>query len=147
MKNGGLVLWNAIAICEMFKTCWVDGKTPYERRFGISFNGPVIPFGATVENHPVLAKDLSRLHQCGKTDLPGIFLGYIFIDHGGIRKGDIMAADIEELENVDASKIHMKAQCKRSVNAKRVEHFIFPIADGDSTIVWKRSCLESENPL
>ena len=26
-----------------------DGKTPYERRFGIPFNGTVIPFGAMVE--------------------------------------------------------------------------------------------------
>ena len=29
-----------------------DGKTPYERRFGVPFNGPVIPFGAMVEYHP-----------------------------------------------------------------------------------------------
>ena len=29
-----------------------DGKTPYERRFGVPFNGPVIPFGAMVELSP-----------------------------------------------------------------------------------------------
>ena len=29
-----------------------DGKTPYERRFGMPFNGPIIPFGAMVEYHP-----------------------------------------------------------------------------------------------
>ena len=29
-----------------------DGKTPYERRFGESFKGPVIPFGALVEYLP-----------------------------------------------------------------------------------------------
>ena len=52
-----------------------DGKTPYERRFGIPFNGPVIPFGAMVEYHPISAKDLSRLHQFGANVLPGIFLG------------------------------------------------------------------------
>ena len=28
-----------------------DGNTPYERRFGMPFNGPVIPFGAMVEYH------------------------------------------------------------------------------------------------
>ena len=28
-----------------------DGKTPYERRFGMPLNGPVIPFGAMVEYH------------------------------------------------------------------------------------------------
>ena len=26
-----------------------DGKTPYERRFGVPFDGPVIPFGAMLE--------------------------------------------------------------------------------------------------
>ena len=39
-----------------------DGKTPFERRFGMHFNGPVVPFGAMVEYHPISAKDLSKLH-------------------------------------------------------------------------------------
>ena len=25
------------------------GKTPYERRFGVPFNGPVVPLGAMIE--------------------------------------------------------------------------------------------------
>ena len=50
-----------------------DGKRPYERR---PFNGPVIPFGAMFEYHPISAKDQSRLHQFGAKVLPGIFLGY-----------------------------------------------------------------------
>ena len=62
-----------------------DGKTLYERRFGEPFRGPVIPFGAMVECHPISAKDLSRLHQFGKKVLPGIFLGYVLYA-GGIRK-------------------------------------------------------------
>ena len=33
-----------------------DGKTPYERRFGMPFNGPVIPFGAMAEYHTLLRK-------------------------------------------------------------------------------------------
>ena len=40
-----------------------DWKTPYERRFGMPFDGPVIPFGAMVEYHPISAKDQPRLHQ------------------------------------------------------------------------------------
>ena len=52
-----------------------DGKTPYGRRFGMPFDRPVIPFGATVE-YPVSAKDTSRLHQFGAKVLPGVFLGY-----------------------------------------------------------------------
>ena len=53
-----------------------DGKTPYERRFGQPFKGPIIPFGSLVEYHPITAKDQFRIHQFGKKVLPGLFLGY-----------------------------------------------------------------------
>ena len=53
-----------------------DGKTPYERRFGELFKGPIIPFGSLVDYYTVTAKDQSRIHQCGKKVLPGLFLGY-----------------------------------------------------------------------
>ena len=35
---------------------FAGGRTPFERRFGAPFKGPVIPFGAMVEYHPVSAK-------------------------------------------------------------------------------------------
>ena len=54
-----------------------DGKTLYEKRFGMPFNGPVILFGAMVEYHPISAKDTLRLHQRGPKVLPGIFFGYV----------------------------------------------------------------------
>ena len=44
-----------------------DGKTPYERRFGQPFKGPIIPFDSLVEYHPIAAKDQSRIHQFGKS--------------------------------------------------------------------------------
>ena len=91
-----------------------DGKTPYERRFGKPFKGPVIPFGAMVEYHPISAKDLSRLHQFGPKVLPGISLGYA-LHAGGIWKGDILVADIEVSEEMDASEIHATR-----LNAKEV---------------------------
>ena len=53
-----------------------DGKTPYERRCGKPFKGPIIPCGSLVEYHPTTAKDQSRIHQFGKKILPGLFLGY-----------------------------------------------------------------------
>ena len=33
-----------------------DGKTPYERRFGEPFKGPIIPFGSMIEFHLFLPK-------------------------------------------------------------------------------------------
>ena len=54
-----------------------DGKTPCGRRFGIPFNGLVIPFGAMVKYHRISAKDQSPLHLFGVRVLPGFCLGYI----------------------------------------------------------------------
>ena len=79
-----------------------DGKTPYERRFGKTLEGPIIPFGSLVDYCPISAKDKSRIHQFGMQVLRGLFLGYALYA-GGIWKGDILVADIEELETMDAS--------------------------------------------
>ena len=94
-----------------------DGKTPRERRFGEPFKGSIIPFGSLVEYHPFSAKDQSRIHQFEKKVLPGLFLGYALYA-GGNWKGDVLIADLEELETVDASEIYSKR-----LNAKEV---IFP---------------------
>ena len=99
-----------------------DGKTPYERRFGEPFKGPIIPFGSLVEYHPITAKDQSRIHQFGKKVLPGLFLGYALYAEG-IWKGDVLVADLEELETMDASEIYSKR-----LNAKEV---IFPKEKGE----------------
>ena len=39
-----------------FQDLLSDGKTPYERRFGMPSNGPVISFGAMVKYHPIFRK-------------------------------------------------------------------------------------------
>ena len=87
-----------------------DGKTPYERRFGKPFGGPVI-------------------HQFGKKVLPGLFLGYALYA-GGIWKGDVLIADLEELETMDASEIYSKRLNAKEVIFPKEGEFTFPIADG-----------------
>ena len=107
-----------------------DGKTPNERRFGMPVNGPRIPFGAMVEYHPISAKDQSLLHQFGSKVLPGIFLGYALYA-GEIWKGDILVADIEDLEQMDVSEIHArKLNAKEVLTPLRSGNFIIPFADG-----------------
>ena len=91
-----------------------DGKTPYERRFGEPFNGPIIPFGSLVEYHLVTATHQSRIHQFGKKVLPGLFLGCALYA-AGIWKGDILVADLEELETMDASEIYSKRLIAKEV--------------------------------
>ena len=103
---------------------------PYERRSGEPSKGPVIPFGSVVEYHPISATDQSRVHQFGKKVLPGIFFGCVLYA-GGIWKGDILVADIDELENLDASEKHARRlNAKEIIPPKNGEHFICPIADG-----------------
>ena len=107
-----------------------DGKTPYERRFGQPFEGPIVPFGSLVEYHPKTAKDRSRIHQFGKKVFPGLFLGYALYA-GGIWKGDVLIADLEELETMDASEIFSeRLNAKEVIFPKEKRDFIFPIADG-----------------
>ena len=120
MKIDGQIPWNAIFICETFKISCLMGKL-HTRRFGKPFKGPIIPFGSLVEYYPISVKDQSRIHQFGKKILPGLFLGYALYS-GGIWKGDVLVADLEELETMDASEIYSKR-----LNAKEV---IFPKETG-----------------
>ena len=133
-----------------------DGKTPYERRFGQPFQGPTMPFGSLVEYHPITAKDQSRIHQFGKKVLPGLFLGYALYA-GRIWKGDIMVADIEELETMDASEIYSTRLNAKDVIFPQKGEFTFPIADGrinlsggdqelrTSTSIWEHP-IQGEGP-
>ena len=93
------------------------------------FKGPIFPFGSLVEYHPFTAKDQSRI-QFGKKVLPGLFLGYALYA-GRIWKGDMLVADIEELETMDASEVYSKKlNAKEVIFPKENGKFIFPVADG-----------------
>ena len=83
MKSGGRIPWNVTVICEVFR------KTLCGQRFGEPFKGKITPFGSMTECHPISAKDHSRLHQCDKKILLGIFVGYALIAVK-LWKGDIL---------------------------------------------------------
>ena len=119
-----------------------DGKTPYERRFGQPFKGPFIPFGSLVEYHPLTAKNQSRIHQFGKKVLPGLFLGY-GLYAGGIWKGDVLIADLEELETMDASEINSKRLNAKEVIFPKEREFIFSNRRWTNQNPWRRSGTEN----
>ena len=114
MKNGWRIAWKFAAICETSQISCLMGR--HHMKGGSEYH---------------LTDQLSRLEQwsnitlflqktyrdyinCGPKVLPGIFLGYV-LSAVGIWKGDIMVADIEELEEMDASE-HLA----RRLNAKEV---------------------------
>ena len=77
----------------------------------------------------ITAKDQSRIYQFGKKVLPGLFLGYALYAEG-IWQGDVLVADLEELETMDASEIYSKRLNAKEVIFPKQREFIFPIADG-----------------
>ena len=82
-------------------------------------------------------RDQSRILQFGKKVSRGIFLGYELIAEDDL-EGDILIADLEDLEKLDASDIY-----PRRINAKEVlisetgDEFIFPFADGTAKMSGK----------
>ena len=119
-----------------------DGKTHHDQRICEPSKGPIIPFGSMVEYHPVSVKDLSRLHQFGKKVLPGIFLGYSLYA-GGIWKGDIMVADVEELVKMDASEIHAWGLDAKEVSTLQNGERYLPDRRWNSQTIWRRSGSEN----
>ena len=83
---------------------------------------------------PTSPKEQARVHLFGKKVLPGIFLGHELVA-GGIWKGDILIADLEDFETLDASDSY-----PRRINAKEVlirqkdDEFIYLIADGTAKL-------------
>ena len=95
---------------------WADSMECF--RFGEPVRGPVIPFGSMIECHPISARDQSRLYQFGKNILPGMFSRYALCA-GGIWNGDILVADVEELEKRTSQKsllgdsMQRKSSCRK----------------------------------
>ena len=134
MKNGGLILWNAAAICEMSKTSWQVGKPLWKvmwwtiSRSNNSFcsNGWILSDFCTSQ---------SRLHQFGNEKF---YQEYFLGMHWSLRgmwTGDILVADIEELNNMNASEIHpRRINAKEVLTPQRSEYFIFQVADGTAKL-------------
>ena len=107
-------LLSVTPICETFKISCLMGRHLVRGDSENRLVDPLFHLGAMVECRPLSAKDLSRLHQFGPKVLPGLFLGNA-LHAVTIWNGDVLVADIEALEKMDASEIHA-----RRLNAKEV---------------------------
>ena len=120
MQNGGLILWNAVAVCEMSTTSWQVGRHS---------EAPIVPFGAMVEYRPISAKDQSRLHQFGQKVLPGIFLGY------GVDRGENLERRYWWLQTLRSWKFWTRQSAKEITSKKKtVFYLISPVADGTAKL-------------
>ena len=88
------------------------------------------------------AKDQSRIHQFGKKVLPGLFLGYALYA-GGIWKGDVLIADLEELETMDASEIYSKRLNAERGDISQTRRIYFSNRRWTNQNPWRRSGTEN----
>ena len=64
-----------------------DGKTPYERRFGQPFKGPILPFGSLAEYHPKNCKGPVKNPSVRKESLTWIVPRIRVVGGGGNLEG------------------------------------------------------------
>ena len=129
MKVGGQIPWNVTLVCETSQIYCLMGRRPMKDVLGNHLKDLLFHLVHWLNIIILLRKDQSRIHQFGKKVLPGLFLGCaLYAD--GIWKGDVLIADLEELETMDASEIHSKRLNAKEVIFPKQGEFIFPIANG-----------------
>ena len=112
-----------------------DGKTPFERRFGEPFSGPILPFGWMIGYRPIFVKDQSRLHQFGKKKkvLSG-HLHWKCVACGGGICGHRRHGKFGRVRNSRS-----ETQCERGSNAAKAVTHLFPCRRWNSQVGGKRS--------
>ena len=137
--NGGLIPWNALAICEMSKTSWQMGKLLTQ---GDSENHAKAQWFLLVQWLNII-RFLPETSQRSTNVVRKCYQEYAsdtLCTRGWIWKGDILVADIEELEKMDALEIHpRRINAKEVLTAQRGDEFIFPNSRWYSKIVRTRS--------
>ena len=124
-----------------------DGKTPYERRLGKPVNGPVIPFGAMVEYHPISAKDISKLHQFGPKSLARYIPRLCIVCEENLERRDYDRRQWRIRADGRIRTPRPKTQCKGSVNANERRKFHIHSRRWNSQNFWRRSGSENiHNP-
>ena len=107
-----------------------NGKTPYEARYGVQYDGPKYPFGCHVLYRPASQKDRTRTPEFGDKWLHGIFVGY-WLNSGGRWSNQLIVVGWEELEEAtSAGKVSIKQFQQGEVRPQlRNDQFVFPLAE------------------
>ena len=106
MKVGWQIPWNVYLSAKHSRSLVWWENTIRETFWETIYKGPIIPCGSLVEYHPITAKDQSRIHQFGKKKVYLDCSLETFWTRWEFWKGDILVADIQDLETMDASEIY-----------------------------------------
>ena len=130
MKIGRQIPWNVTPICETFKIYYLMDGRPVKDVLGNHLKDRSFRLVHWLSITLLLRRTSQESINLEKNVLPGLFFGYALYA-GGIWKGDVLVADLEELETMDASEVYSKRlNAKKVIFPKEKGEFIFPIADG-----------------
>ena len=107
--------------------------TPYEKRFGLPFRGPVYPFGCQVVYTPTSIDDQNRSHPFGFKQLDGIFFGYA-LQQGCGWTGNLLILDWEQVDKAERTdqiypRVIPASQVRTIHRDNTSQAFIFPLAE------------------
>ena len=144
MKVGGQILWNVTPYLRNVTDLLSDGKTPMkdvlenhlkDQSFRLVHWSSITLFLRMTSQESINVE---------RKSLPGLFLGYaLYAGRRGVWKGDVLIADLEELETMDASEIYSKRLNAKEVTFHKEKGDFFPIADGRIKTPWRRSGTEN----
>ena len=130
MKVGRQILWNVVPICETSQIYHLTGRRPMKDVLGNHLKDQSFRLVHWLSIIQKLRRISQESINLGKKVLPGLFLGHALYA-GGIWKGDVLIADLEELETMDASEIYSeRLNAKEVLFPKRKWNIHFPAADG-----------------
>ena len=130
MKIGGQIPWNAKPICEMLQISYLMERRPMKGVLGNHLKDQlfhlvhwlsIILLLQRTSQESIILERKSYLHCSSDT----------LCTRGEFGRGDVLVADVEELETMDASEIYSKRlNAKEVIFPKENGNFIFPDADG-----------------
>ena len=130
MKVGGQILWNVTPICETSQICCLMGRRPMKDVLGSHLKDLLFHLVHWLSITLLLrriSQESINLERKFYLDCSSDTL----CTRGRIWKDDVLIADLEELETMDASEIYSKRlNAKEVIFPKEKGEFIFPIADG-----------------
>ena len=130
MKIGGHIPWNVTPICETSQIYYLMGRRPMKDVLGNHLKDRLFHLVHWLSITLLLRRtSQDSIHWERKSYLD--CSSDTLCTRRGIWKGDILVADLEELETMDASEIYLKRlNAKEVICPKEKGEFIFPIADG-----------------
>ena len=108
-----------------------DGKTPYERRFGQPFKGPLIPFGSLVEYHPITGEGPVKNPSIWKESLTWIVPRIRSVRGWNFGSVTCWLQTLRSWRRMGASEIYSeRLNAKEVIFPEEKRIFILPAADG-----------------